>query len=121
MSSKVSSSPPKASYLDLACGPLESNLWASIPMEAQARLVPPKMSTKQGPTKQMGTPSKDIKSKCHGKLKPHIINKAPKHVHQNYLIKLNMCSKALYNQPSLGMGGVSLKVLLGRPKPSSGG
>ena len=26
---------------DLACGPLESNLWACSPMEAQARLVDP--------------------------------------------------------------------------------
>jgi hypothetical protein len=30
---------------DLACGPLASNLWACSPMEAQARLVLPKLST----------------------------------------------------------------------------
>jgi hypothetical protein len=67
MSSKVSSRPPKASHHDPACGPLASNLWASSPMEAQARLVPPKLSTKRGPAKQIGTPSKDLKSKYHGK------------------------------------------------------
>jgi hypothetical protein len=59
--------PPKESYLDPTCWPLASNLWASSPMEAQARLVPPKLSTKQGPAKQIGMPSKDLKSKYHGK------------------------------------------------------
>jgi hypothetical protein len=59
---KVSSGPPKASHHDSTCGPLASNLWASKPMEAQARLVPPKLSTKQGPAKQIGMPSKDLKS-----------------------------------------------------------
>jgi hypothetical protein len=39
-----------------------SNLWDSIPKEAQARLVPPKLSTKKGPAKTMNTPSKDLKS-----------------------------------------------------------
>jgi hypothetical protein len=63
----MSSRLPKASHRDLACGPLAFHLWALSPMEAQARLVPPKLSTKQGPTKQMGTPSKDLKSKHHGK------------------------------------------------------
>jgi hypothetical protein len=67
MSSKVSSRPPKASHHDTACGPLASNLWASSPMEAQARLVPTKLSTEQGAAKQIGTPSKDLKSKYHGK------------------------------------------------------
>jgi hypothetical protein len=67
MSSKVSSRPPKESHRDLACGPLASNPWASSPMEAQARLVPPKLSTKQGLAKQKGMPSKDLKSKHHGK------------------------------------------------------
>jgi hypothetical protein len=67
MSSKVSSRPPKVSHHDLACGPLASNLWASSPMAAQARLVPPKLSNKDGPAKQIGTPSKDLKSKYHGK------------------------------------------------------
>jgi hypothetical protein len=64
---KVSSRPPKESHHDLACGPLASDLWDSIPVKSQARLVPPKLSTKQGPAKQIGTPSKDIKSKYHGK------------------------------------------------------
>jgi hypothetical protein len=59
--------PLKVIHHDLACGTLASNLWASSPMEAQARLVPPKLSTKQGPTKQIGKSSKDIKSKYHGK------------------------------------------------------
>jgi hypothetical protein len=59
--------PPKASHRDMTCGPLSSNLWDSSPMEAQDRLVPPKVFTKQGPTKQIGTPSKDLKSKYHGK------------------------------------------------------
>jgi hypothetical protein len=36
-------------------------------MEEQAKLVPPKLSTKQGPAKQMGMPSKDLKSKYDGK------------------------------------------------------
>jgi hypothetical protein len=97
MSSKVYSRPPKEIHHDPTCGPLESNPWDSIPMEGQARLVPPKLLTKQGPAKQIGTPSKDIKSKYHGKLKPHLINKEPKHVHQNYLIKLKTFSKTLYN------------------------
>jgi hypothetical protein len=64
---KVSSRPPKASHHDPTCGPLASNLWASSPMEAQTRLVPPKLSTKQDLAKQMGTPSKDLNSKYHGK------------------------------------------------------
>jgi hypothetical protein len=67
MSTKVSSRPPKESHHDLACGPLASKLWASSPMEAQDSLVPPKLSTKQGPAKQTGMPSKDFKSKYHGK------------------------------------------------------
>jgi hypothetical protein len=67
MSSKVFSRPLKASQCDPACGSLASNLWASSPMEAQSRLVPPKLSTKQCPTKQKGTPPKDLKSKYHGK------------------------------------------------------
>jgi hypothetical protein len=66
-SSKVSSRHPKAIHHDLTCGPLASNLWVSIPMESQSRLVPPKLSTKQGPAKQIGTSSQDIKSKYHGK------------------------------------------------------
>ena len=45
-----------------ACGPLASNLWACSPMEAQARLVLPKLSTNQVPQRQMSTPSKDLKS-----------------------------------------------------------
>jgi hypothetical protein len=44
-SSKVSSRPPKARHHHSECGPLASNLWDSSPMEAQARLVPPKLST----------------------------------------------------------------------------
>jgi hypothetical protein len=43
--SKSSSRPSKSSLFHLACGPLASNLWACSPMEAQARLVLPKMST----------------------------------------------------------------------------
>jgi hypothetical protein len=39
-----------------------SDLWDSFPKEAQARLVPPKLSTKQGPAKTMNIPSKDINS-----------------------------------------------------------
>jgi hypothetical protein len=35
-------------------------------MKAQSRLVPPKLSTKQGPAKEIGMPSNDIKSKYHG-------------------------------------------------------
>jgi hypothetical protein len=66
MSSKVSSRPPKESQRELACGTLASNLWDSISMEAQARLLPPKLSTKQGPAKQKGTPSKDLNSKYCG-------------------------------------------------------
>jgi hypothetical protein len=61
MSSKVSSRTPKASHHDTTCGPLASNLWASSPMEAQDRFVPLKRSTKQGPVKQKGMPSKDVK------------------------------------------------------------
>jgi hypothetical protein len=67
MSSKVSSKPPKSSHHDLTCGPLASNLWALSPVEAQDRIVPPKLSTKEGPAKLIGTPSKDLKSKYHGK------------------------------------------------------
>jgi hypothetical protein len=66
-------------------------------MESQARLVLPKLATKKGPTKQIGMPSKDLKSKYHGKWKAHLINKALKNFHQNYLIKLNKFSKTLYN------------------------
>jgi hypothetical protein len=43
-SSKVSCRPPKACIHYPECGPLASNLWTSIPMEAQARLVLPKLS-----------------------------------------------------------------------------
>jgi hypothetical protein len=39
-----------------------SNPWASFPKEIQVRLVPPKLSTKQGPAKTMNTPSKDLNS-----------------------------------------------------------
>jgi hypothetical protein len=39
-----------------------SNLWASSPKEAQARLVLPNMSTKQGLAKKMNAPSKDLKT-----------------------------------------------------------
>jgi hypothetical protein len=63
----VSSQASKGNTHHSACGPLVSILWASCPMEAQARLVLPKLVTKQGPAKQMGTPSKDLKSKYHGK------------------------------------------------------
>jgi hypothetical protein len=62
MSSKVSFMPPKESHQDLVCGPLASKLWNSSPMEAEARLVPKKISTKQGPAKQIGTPSKNLDS-----------------------------------------------------------
>jgi hypothetical protein len=41
---------------------LVSNLWASSPMEAQARLVLPNLSTKHGLAKKMNMPSKDLKS-----------------------------------------------------------
>jgi hypothetical protein len=67
MYSKVSSRPPNKTHNDPACGPLTSNLWDSSPMEAQAMLVPPKLSTKQGPPKQTSMPSNDLKSKYHGK------------------------------------------------------
>jgi hypothetical protein len=63
----VSSRPPKATHHDPTCGPLAYNLWDSSHMEAQARFVLPKLVTKQGPAKQIGTPSKDLKSKYHGK------------------------------------------------------
>jgi hypothetical protein len=63
----VSSRPPKVIHSDSTYGPLASNLWDSSPMEAQDRLVPPKLSTKQGPAKQVGMPSKDLKSRYHGK------------------------------------------------------
>jgi hypothetical protein len=36
-------------------------------MEAQVGLVLPKLATKQGPAKQMGMSSKDLKLKYHGK------------------------------------------------------
>jgi hypothetical protein len=45
---RLSNSSSKSSKFDLShlpCGLLESNLWACIPMEAQARLVLPKLST----------------------------------------------------------------------------
>jgi hypothetical protein len=67
MFSKVSSMPQKDSHPDSACKPWASNPWTSSPMEAQARFVPPKLSTKQGPAKEIGTPSKNLKSKYHGK------------------------------------------------------
>ena len=43
--SKSSSRSSKSSLFHLACGPLTSNQWACSPMEAQARLVLPKLST----------------------------------------------------------------------------
>jgi hypothetical protein len=49
-------------YIIIRVWAMVSNLWASCPKEAQARLVPPKLSTKQGPAKTMNTPSKDLKS-----------------------------------------------------------
>jgi hypothetical protein len=61
-SSKVSSRPPKACHHHPECGPLVSNLWASSPMEAQARLVLPKLSTNWVLQRQMNMPSKDLKS-----------------------------------------------------------
>jgi hypothetical protein len=45
---RSSTSSSKSSYLHLCdptCGPLASNLWACSPMEAQARLVLPKLFT----------------------------------------------------------------------------
>jgi hypothetical protein len=41
---------------------LVSNLWASSPKEAQARLALPNLSTKQSLAKTMNMPSKDLKS-----------------------------------------------------------
>jgi hypothetical protein len=41
------SKPPKSYLYDPVCGPKTSNLWAPCPMEAQARLVLPKLATKQ--------------------------------------------------------------------------
>ena len=61
-SSKVSSRPPKACNHHPECGPLASNMWASIPKEAQARLVLPKLSSNWVMQRQMNTPSKDLKS-----------------------------------------------------------
>jgi hypothetical protein len=73
---------PKECLYDIVCGPTTSNLWASFPMEAQARLVLPKLATKQGPTKQKGMPPNISSQRYHQKFKPYLINKAPKHVHQ---------------------------------------
>jgi len=44
-SSKSSSGSSILHLYDLACGPLASNLWACSPIEVQARLVLPKLST----------------------------------------------------------------------------
>jgi hypothetical protein len=58
----VSLKPPKEIPSSSGVWAMVSNLWDSCPKEAQARLVPPKLSTKQGPAKTMNTPSKDLKS-----------------------------------------------------------
>jgi hypothetical protein len=60
-------SPTKEIHHDPTCVPLASNMWDSSPMEAQGRLVLPKSVTKQGPGKQIGMSSKDLKYKYHGK------------------------------------------------------
>jgi hypothetical protein len=61
ISSVMSRKHPKSSLCDLVCGPMTSNMWDLFPMEAQARLVLPKMATKKGHAKLKGTPSKDLK------------------------------------------------------------
>jgi hypothetical protein len=62
----MSPRPPKVRH-DVSviwhAGPRNPFRWASCPMEAQARLVLPKLGIEQGPAKQKGTPSKDLKSK----------------------------------------------------------
>ena len=55
----------------------------------------------------MSVPSKGLKSNVSWKVNSHLIQDPPKHVHQNYLIKLKKCSKTLANFPCLGMGGLS--------------
>jgi hypothetical protein len=61
-SSKVSSRPPNACNNHPERGPLVSTLCDSSPMEAQARIVLPKLSTNWVLQRQMNTPSKDLKS-----------------------------------------------------------
>jgi hypothetical protein len=93
ISSMTSSRPPTAHPHDLACGSLASNLCASSPMEAQARLSPPKLSTNKVLQNKRVHPPKISSQRYHDKCKPRLMSKAPKHVHQNYLIKLNKCLK----------------------------
>jgi hypothetical protein len=77
------------------------------PMKAQARLVPPQRPSNKVLQRQVNSPSKGLKSNVSCQVKSHLIQEPPKHVHQNYLFKLNKCSKTLCNLPSLGMGGLS--------------
>jgi hypothetical protein len=87
-SSMMICKPPNTCFYDPACGPSTSNMWASSPMEAQARLVPPNMSTSWVLQRQMDMPSKDLKSKHHDE-KIKSIKYPFKHVHPNHLIKIN--------------------------------
>jgi hypothetical protein len=77
-------------------------------MKAQAGLVPPNCPSNKVLQRQMSVPSKGLKSNVSWQVKSHLIQEPPKHVHQNYLIKLNKCSKTLWNLSSLGMGGLSM-------------
>jgi hypothetical protein len=62
-------------------------------MEVQARLAPPKLSTNKVLQNKGVRPPKISIQRYHDKYKPRLIRKAPKHVRQNYLIKLNKCLK----------------------------
>jgi hypothetical protein len=62
MLSKSSLRHSKFDFSHSACGPLASDPWACSPMEAQARLALPKVSTSEVLQRQMNMPSKDIKS-----------------------------------------------------------
>jgi hypothetical protein len=70
-------------------------------------LLPPQRPLNKALQRQVNSPSKGLKSNVSCQIKSHLIQEPPKHVHQNYLFKLNKCSKTLCNLPSLGMGGLS--------------
>ena len=83
---------------------MSSNQWDSNPNEGPSWACSSKTSIKKVLQRQTSTPSKGLKSNVSWQVKSHLIQEPPKHVHQNYLIKLNKCSKTLCNLSSLGMG-----------------
>jgi hypothetical protein len=90
--------PPKTTSL-IQSIPM-SGVWHSLhgihaPMKAQARRVPPQVSTKQGPTKTSKFTLQGSQVICIIPSKSHLIQEPSKSVHQIFPFKSNKCSKTI--------------------------